>query len=336
MRVLVAGGAGYIGSHAVRALLRAGHEVTVFDNLSTGHAGAVPKEAPFVRGDILSPRDLKKLFSRRGFDVLMHFAAKTAVGESVSDPELYYRENVAGSLSLFGAARAAGVGGVIFSSSAATYGTPRQTPIREDAPLCPVSPYGRTKRMMEEILADFASAYGLGSVSLRYFNAAGAEPDGSIGEDHEPETHLIPRVLAAARDGGSVPVYGTDYPTADGTAVRDYIHVTDLAEAHVLAMRALEPGKAKVFNLGNGRGFSVREVIETARRVTGRDVRVEESPRRPGDPPVLVASSELFQSQVGWRPAFAELGAIVETAWKWHLAHPRGFGDRAARARHRR
>lgn len=325
MRILVAGGAGYIGSHTVRALLRAGHEVVVFDNLSTGHREAVPQGVPFIRGDLLSEKDLKKVFRKSSFDAVMHFAAKTSVGESVKDPELYYRENVAGSLCLFSAARASGVRGVIFSSSAATYGIPREVPIREDAPLAPINPYGRTKRMMEEILADFATSYGLGSVSLRYFNAAGAEPDGSIGECHEPETHLIPRVLAAARDGTAVEVYGTDYPTPDGTAIRDYIHVTDLAEAHVLAIGALKQGAAKVYNLGNGRGFSVREVIETARKVTGRDIRTVESARRPGDPPALVASSELFQKELGWKPRLAELTTIIETAWRWHLTHPRGF-----------
>jgi UDP-glucose-4-epimerase GalE len=329
MRTLVVGGAGYIGSHAVRALLRAGHEVTVFDDLSLGHRAAVPEPVAFVEGDILSPADLDRVFSGERFDAVLHFAAKASVPESVAEPESYYRVNVEGSLMLFSAARRAGVGGVVFSSSAATYGMPEGVPIREDAPTRPINPYGRTKRMMEEMLADFARAYGLPSVSLRYFNAAGAEPvddpADAIGEDHDPETHLIPRVLFAARDGASVPLYGTDYDTPDGTAIRDYIHVTDLAEAHVLAVGAFEEGKAKVYNLGTGTGASVREVIEAARRVTGREIAVEESPRRPGDPPRLVASSERFASDLGWRPRLGSLDRIVETAWRWHVEHPHGY-----------
>ena len=330
MRVLVAGGAGYIGSHTVRALLRAGCEVVVFDNLSTGHEGALPDGAKLVRGDILSGDDLDHAFAEGPYDALMHFAAKISVGESVEEPETYYRENVQGSLALFSAARSSGVGGIVFSSSAAVYGTPEDVPIREDAGLRPINPYGRTKRMMEEILADFAAAYGIPSVSLRYFNAAGAEPveapeKTAIGEAHDPETHLIPLVLAAARDGGVVRVFGTDYDTADGTAIRDYVHVTDLAEAHVLAMKSFETGKAAVYNLGSGTGFSVREVIETARRVTGREIRAEESPRRSGDAPSLVASSGKFRNELGWVPRHAELSKIIETAWRWHTEHPRGF-----------
>ncbi len=330
MRVLVAGGAGYIGSHTVRALLRAGREVVVFDNLSTGHEGALPDGAKLVRGDILSGDDLDRAFAEGPFDALMHFAAKISVGESVAEPETYYRENVQGSLALFSAARSSRVGGIVFSSSAAVYGIPKEVPIREDAGLGPINPYGRTKRMMEEILADFAAAYGLPSVSLRYFNASGAEPvEGSgkteVGEAHDPETHLIPLVLAAARDGGAIKMFGTDYDTPDGTAVRDYIHVTDLAQAHVLAVKAFEKGRAKVYNLGSGTGFSVREVIETARRVTGREIAAEESPRRPGDPPSLVASPEKFRNELGWEPRHAELSKIIETAWKWHTEHPRGF-----------
>jgi UDP-glucose-4-epimerase GalE len=400
MRALVVGGAGYIGSHTVRALARAGWEVVVLDNLSTGHRAAVPEGTPFVRGDILNGEDLERALATEGaaatedtedtedteegekgaprsgatwapdagrrrfvspfsvssvtsvvpaFDVVFHFAAKAAVGESVADPELYYRENVAGSLALFSAAMAAGAGGVVFSSSAATYGVPESVPIPEDAPLAPVNPYGWTKRMMEQILADFASAYGFPSVSLRYFNAAGAEPRQvaqasslcdretstgkmpvlpwpPIGEDHSPETHLIPNVLFAARDGGEVPIFGADYDTPDGTAVRDYVHVTDLAEAHVLAARGLERGRAKAFNLGNGAGYSVREVIDTARRVTGREIRAREAPRRAGDPPRLVASADKFRREFGWEPKFAALPEIVRTAWEWHVSHPKGYG----------
>jgi UDP-glucose-4-epimerase GalE len=330
MRVLVAGGPGYIGSHTVRALLRAGCEVVVFDNLSTGHEGALAPDAKLVRGDILSLDDLDRAFAEGPYDALMHFAAKISVGESVAEPETYYRENVQGSLALFSAARSSLVGGIVFSSSAAVYGIPKEVPIREDAGLRPINPYGRTKRMMEEILADFAAAYGLPSVPLRYFNASGAEPvdpsgETAIGEAHDPETHLVPLVLAAARDGGVIKIFGTDYETPDGTAIRDYIHVTDLAEAHVLAMKAFEKGRAKVYNLGSGTGFSVREVIDTARRATGRKIAAEESPRRPGDAPSLVASSEKFRSELGWEPRHAELSKIIETAWRWHTEHPRGF-----------
>jgi UDP-glucose 4-epimerase len=325
MRVLVVGGAGYIGSHAVRGLLRAGHAATVFDNLSTGHAESVPRGVAFVRGDILSKKDLHGVFAGAPFDAMIHFAAKASVGDSVKDPAFYYEQNVRGSLELFAAARAAGVGGVIFSSSAACYGQPEALPIREDARLQPINPYGWTKRMMEQILADFAAAYGMPSVSLRYFNAAGSEPDGSIGEDHDPETHLIPRILFAARDGIPVNVFGTDYETRDGTAVRDYIHVTDLAEAHVLATNAFERGVAKVFNLGTGSGYTVKEVIDAARRVTSRPIEVVESPRRAGDPPSLVASSEKFRSTLGWTPRLDSLDRIIETAWAWHKAHPAGY-----------
>jgi UDP-glucose-4-epimerase GalE len=327
MHVLVVGGAGYIGSHTVKALMRAGHSVVVFDNLSTGHVQAVPEGVRLVRGDILARRDLDDVFAGERYDVLMHFAAKASVGDSVKDPEYYYHQNVQGSLMLFGAARAAGVGGVIFSSSAACYGLPARVPITEDMPLAPINPYGWTKRMMEQILADFAAAYGLPSVSLRYFNAAGSEPDGSIGEDHRPETHLIPRVLLAARDGAAVPIFGTDYDTPDGTAIRDYVHVTDLADAHVRAVGAFERSSAKVFNLGTGTGYSVREVVESARRVTGLEIAVEETPRRAGDPPRLVASCEAFNAALGWRPCLDSLEKIIETAWAWLVAHPGGYGS---------
>jgi UDP-glucose 4-epimerase len=325
MRVLVVGGAGYIGSHTVKALLRAGHEVEVFDDLSTGHAESVPEGVTLTRGDILSRDDLAKVFDGKSFDAMLHFAAKTAVGDSVKNPEYYYEQNVQGSLVLFGAARRAGIKGVVFSSSAACYGLPESVPIKEDARLLPINPYGWTKRMMEQMLADFAAAYGLPSVSLRYFNAAGAEPDGSIGEDHRPETHLIPRVLFAARDGGSVSIFGTDYDTRDGTAVRDYIHVTDLAEAHVLATGAFEDGVAKVFNLGSGSGFTVREVIDVARKVVGHDFAVEEGPRRAGDPPSLVASSEKFKEATGWDPKLDSLEKIIKNSWDWFTAHPKGY-----------
>jgi UDP-glucose-4-epimerase GalE len=329
MRAFVTGGAGYVGSHAVRAMLRAGHEVVVFDNLSTGHHAAIPSGACFVRGDILEERDLERAFAGRPFDVLVHFAARAVVADSVAAPELYYRENVQGSLTLFSAARNAGVGGIVFSSSAAVYGAPRKIPIREDAEPRPRNPYGRTKLTAEQILADFASAYGLASVSFRYFNAAGAEAPGHdfekmTGEDHDPETHLIPLVLGAARDGGSVKVFGMDYDTPDGTALRDYVHVVDIAEAHVLALGALESGVAKVYNLGAGRGVSVLDVVGTARRVTGREINTSPAARRPGDPPKLVASSERFREESGWQPQHSDLNNIIRTAWLWHLSHPNG------------
>ncbi len=340
MRVLVVGGAGYIGSHTVRAVLRAGHEVVILDNLSTGHEESIPVGVDFICGDILKSDDLGRAFDAGPYDAVMHFAAKASVGESVERPDFYYRENVQGSLMLFSAARKAGVGGVVFSSSAATYGTPKVVPILEDAPLAPINPYGWTKRMMEQILADFARAYGLPSVSLRYFNAAGCEPGGDapsagmtsgdlppIGEDHDPETHLIPRILISARDGGTISIFGTDYDTRDGTAVRDYIHVTDLAEAHVLAIGAFEKSRPKVFNLGTGTGFTVREVIDAAKLVTGIDICVEEAERRAGDPPSLVASSEKFQIATGWKPRHADLATIIETAWAWHEGHPKGYAE---------
>lgn len=318
MRVLVTGGAGYIGSHAVLALLEAGHEPVVFDNLSTGHEWAVPEGVVFIKGDILNPGDLAEAFRSGPYDCLMHFAAKIAVPESVADPELYYRQNVAGSLELFSAARRAAVGGVIFSSSAAVYGVPEKVPLEENAPVLPVNPYGRTKLMMERMLADFARAYGLGSISLRYFNAAGADPSGRTGEEHDPETHLIPNVLRAALSGAEVRIFGADYDTPDGTAIRDYIHVSDLAEAHVLALGGVEPGRAEAYNMGSGRGFSVREVVETARRVTGREIEAARAPRREGDPPRLVASSGRLRRDFGWKPRLGSLEEIIRTAWLWH------------------
>lgn len=327
MRALIVGGAGYIGSHVVRALRSVACKMTVFDNLSTGHRGSVPEDVEFVRGDILSPQDLADVFSGERFNVIFHFAAKALVGQSVNDPELYYRENVAGSLALLSAAREADAGGVVFSSSAAIYGAPEDRTILESTPQHPVNPYGRTKRMIEQIMADFAAAYDFPSVSLRYSNAAGSLHGSEIGEDHSPETHLIPNALIAARDGGKVFVFGTDYDTPDGTAVRDYIHVTDLADAHVLAARIIERGHAKFFNLANEQGASVREVIEVAKRVTGKGIDVEETGRRPGDPARLVASSARFRSETGWSPRFAEIDTIVGTAWQWHKAHPMGYAD---------
>ena len=325
-RALVVGGAGYIGSHVLRTLLSTGFEATVFDNLSTGHLQSVPEDVEFVRGDILCPQDLANVFSGERFDVVFHLAAKALVGQSVRDPEVYYRENVAGSLALFSAAREADVGGVVFSSSAATYGAPDNRTILESTPQHPINPYGRTKMMIEQILADFAVAYGFPSISLRYFNAAGALDSGEIGEDHSPETHLVPNILIAARDGNAVFVFGTDYDTRDGTTVRDYVHVSDLAYAHILAAEIIEKGHAKSFNLGNESAVSILETIEAAKRVTGRGINVEEAERRPGDPAHLVASSARFRSETGWKPRFPKIDTTVETAWQWHRTHPEGYG----------
>jgi len=325
MNVFVTGGAGYIGSHVVRLLAEAGHRVRVYDNLSEGHRAAVPAGALF-EGDLMDEARLAEGLAG-GFDCVMHFAAHCYVGESMENPEKYYRNNVIGSLRLAAAMRQAGVGRIVFSSSAATYGNPVRTPIPEDHPQDPINAYGQTKLDFEHALKYYAGAYGLGFAALRYFNAAGAAPDARIGEDHDPETHLVPIVLQVALgQRKNVAIFGTDYPTPDGTCVRDYIHVYDLAQAHILAMEAIEPGKGLAFNLGNGSGYSVREVIETARRVTGRAIPAVESPRRPGDPPELVASSAKIIRDLGWKPQFPALETIIETAWKWHEARPKGYG----------
>ena len=326
MNVFVTGGAGYIGSHVVRLLAEAGHRVRVYDNLSEGHRAAVPAGALF-EGDLMDEARLAEGLAG-GFDCVMHFAAHCYVGESMENPEKYYRNNVIGSLRLAAAMRQAGVGRIVFSSSAATYGNPVRTPIPEDHPQNPINAYGQTKLDFEHVLKYYAGAYGLGFAALRYFNAAGAAPDARIGEDHDPETHLVPIVLQVALgQRKNVAIFGTDYPTPDGTCVRDYIHVYDLAQAHILAMEAIEPGKGLAFNLGNGSGYSVREVIETARRVTGRAIPAVESPRRPGDPPELVASSAKIIRDLGWKPQFPALETIIETAWRWHKVRPKGYGD---------
>ncbi|MEW6447863.1 MAG: UDP-glucose 4-epimerase GalE [Bacillota bacterium] len=322
MHVLVTGGAGYIGSQTVKELLRAGYKVTVLDNLSRGHkavARLLP-QAEFVWGDIADRELVVGLVRSRGIAAVLHFAALSIVGESAADPALYYRNNMVKGLALLEAMREAGVPYFIFSSTAAVYGEPVQVPVTEDHPLVPTNPYGATKLAFEEALRWYGAAYGLRYISLRYFNAAGADPQGDLGEDHRPETHLIPVVLQAALGlREAVTVFGTDYPTPDGTCIRDYIHVTDLAAAHVLALEALAEGHAPgAYNLGNERGHSVREVIETARRVTGRDFPVVEGARRPGDPAVLVASSQRIKEDLGWRPRYGDLETIVRTAWDWH------------------
>jgi len=323
--VLVTGGAGYIGSHVVRRLREAGRKVVVIDDLSDGHADSVPAET-LVEGDFADPALLERVFGTMGARFVVHLAASCLVGESVANPGAYYRNNVVRSLALADAAVRHGVRGIVFSSSAAVYGEAREVPIPESHACLPTNPYGETKLAFERALAWYARAHGLASISLRYFNAAGAHPAGDIGEDHDPETHLIPLLLRAARDGGPpVPIFGSDYATPDGTCVRDYVHVVDLAEAHVLGLARLERDGTTCasFNLGNGLGFSVQEVIDTVQRVTGRAVPTVRAERRPGDPATLVASSERARSELHWKPQFPDLAGIVATAWSFHEKRPR-------------
>lgn len=327
MRLLIAGGAGYIGSHMVALCAQAGHEVVTLDNLSGGYRDAV-FSGTLVEADLADRRALDGLFSAGRFDAVMHFASFIQVGESVRDPLKYYRNNYANTLNLLEAMLAHGVSHFIFSSSAAIFGEPRRVPIDEAHPADPINPYGRSKRMVERTLEDLDRACGLRSVALRYFNAAGADPDGRLGERHEPETHLIPLVLQAAsgrRD--AVSVFGRDYDTPDGTCVRDYIHVADLCQAHLLALEYLRAGASSTaFNLGNGSGYSVQEVIDTARRVTGRAVKVIDAPRRDGDPARLVADSTRARSVLGWQPRYAALDTILAHAWAWERGRT-AFGD---------
>jgi len=320
----VTGGAGYIGSVCAAIALEAGHEVTAFDNLVHGHAAAVPDGAELVEGDLLDPDAVGAILEYE-FDAVLHFAALIVVPESVTRPELYYRNNVVGTLNLLDAMRERGVRRLVFSSTAAVYGDPETVPIPESAPTRPASPYGNTKLAVDRMLADECAAHGLGAVSLRYFNVGGAF--GGLGEDHRPETHLIPNVLAAAAGRApAVQLFGTDYDTPDGTCVRDYVHVEDLAAAHFLALDSLVAGRHDVYNLGSGSGYSVREVIEAVGRVTGRPFEVEEKPRRPGDAPRLVASSERIRAGLGWRPRHG-LEDIVGDAWAWMQEHPDGYSD---------
>ena len=328
MKVLVTGGAGYIGSHAVRELLAAGHGVVVLDNLVKGHRTAIPKETPFVHADIRDAAVLEQTFSSHAIDAVMHFAAVSEVGESMANPAKYYRDNVAATLSLLESMQAANVRRIVFSSTAAVYGEPECCPIREDARLCPTNVYGRTKLVIENMLADFAMAYGFSYVALRYFNAAGALPAGGVGEDHAPESHLIPLILKTALgQRPAISIYGTDYPTPDGSCIRDYIHVTDRATAHVLAIEHLQAGgEPRTYNLGSQHGFSVREVVAQAKKITGVDFPVVEAARRSGDPAVLVASSAKFQQDFSWQPRYSDLPTILQTAWDWHRAYPDGYG----------
>ncbi|MCX6063617.1 MAG: UDP-glucose 4-epimerase GalE [Caldiserica bacterium] len=321
--VLVTGGAGYIGSHTVRRLVRKGYQVAVFDNLSKGHRWAVPEDIPLIVGDIADTAHVAMTIRQFHVTSIIHFAAFSLVGESMIEPRAYYTNNVIGTLHLLDAMRATGVDRIVFSSSAAVYGEPAIIPIDEDSVLAPTSVYGRTKMVIEGILHDYVTAYGLRSVSLRYFNAAGADPNGGNGEDHNPETHLIPLILqAAAGRRPSVSIFGSDYPTADGTCIRDYIHVNDLADAHVLALESLDRQTEATYNLGNGEGFSVRQIVEAAQRVVGHEIPTLESGRRAGDPAVLVASNRRACSELGWTPRLADLEAIVGTAWNWEQHRP--------------
>lgn len=330
MNVLVVGGAGYIGSHAVSQLTQAGHRVTVYDNLSRGHAAAVPSSM-LVQGDLLDREQIRGTLRQHQIDAVMHFAAFALVNESVNDPSLYYRNNVIAALELLDAMRDTGVKQIVFSSTTATYGEPDKIPIAETTPQAPINPYGFTKLVIEQALKDYAKAYDFAYAALRYFNAAGARPDGEIGEDHEPESHLIPIVLQVALGQREhITVFGNDYATPDGTCVRDYVHVDDLSRAHLAALDRLQPGQGIEVNLGTGKGHSVREVIEACRRVTGHPIPEVAGQRREGDPPELIADARLAKQTLGWSAEYNDIESIVRTAWNWHQKHPRGYDSPAS------
>ncbi len=327
MKILVIGGAGYVGSHTVRLLTRNGYDVWVYDNLCKGHREAVPA-GRLIEGELSDRAKLSKVFAEHQIDAVMHFAAFALVGESVTSPAIYYQNNVTATLDLLESMRNAGVWRIVFSSTTATYGQPEKMPITESTLQLPINPYGFTKLVIEHALTDYAHAYGFGCAALRYFNASGASPDGDIGEDHTPESHLIPLILQTAlgqRD--YIGMFGDDYPTPDGSCIRDYIHVDDLADAHLKALSLIEPGSNLQLNLGTGKGQSVKEVIEACRQVTGHAIPVKVEPRRPGDPAELVADSGLAQKVLGWKPEYMDIQAIIETAWRWHRSHPRGYAS---------
>jgi len=326
MNILVVGGAGYIGSHMCKKLYQLGYTPIVLDNLVYGHRQAV-QWGPFIKGSLDDTDLLKHLFKTHDIAAVMHFAAFTYVGESVQNPAIYYQNNVAATLALLQSMIEADVKNFIFSSSCATYGEPVEIPLTEEHPLNPISPYGRTKLMVEEIMRDFEHAYGLSSIALRYFNAAGADPDGQLGEDHDPETHLIPLVLKTALgQRADIKVFGNDYETDDGTCIRDYIHIVDLTSAHLLALeKLLNGGPGGCFNLGNGNGYSVMEVIDKAREITEKPIPSEIIERREGDPAILVGSSQKAMDELGWEPRYPDLSVIIEHAWNWHKTHPKGY-----------
>jgi UDP-glucose-4-epimerase GalE len=329
LKLLITGGAGYVGSHCVRALLAAGHDVVVLDNLSTGHRAAVPRSARLVVGDLEDAALVDEVLDGGRFDGVLHFAADIEVGESVINPLKFYNNNSGNSFRLLAAMQRHGVRRLVFSSTCAIYGIPEKMPITEDSPQKPESPYARAKLAVEWAIRDSVRAWNLGCVALRYFNAAGASADATIGEDHDPETHLIPNVLMAPLgQAPCVRLYGTDYDTPDGTCIRDYIHVEDLAAAHQAAQGAARPGACLAYNAGTGRGASVREVIEVAEAVTGNKIAVDEQPRREGDVPVLCADSSKIQRELKWTPRFTNLHDIIASAWAWHRSHPNGYGDR--------
>ena len=327
MAILVLGGAGYIGSHTALELVKAGNEVVIADNLVTGYRKAIPEGAKFYEGDLRDSDFLDNLFHQEKIDAVIHFAAYSLVGESFTNPLKYYDNNLYGTKVLLEAMVKNNVGKIVFSSTAATYGEPENIPILESDRTCPTNPYGETKLAMEKMFKWTAEAHGLRYVSLRYFNACGADESGTIGEAHNPESHLIPLILQVPNGKReTISIYGTDYNTPDGTCIRDYIHVTDLAQAHILAMKYLREGNdSNIFNLGNGVGFTVKEVVETARKVTGHPIPAKEEPRRAGDPSTLIASSDKAKEILGWKPQFDDLETIISTAWNWHSNHPHGY-----------
>jgi len=326
LKILVTGGAGYVGSHCVRALCDAGHLVVVYDNLVTGHLQAVDRRARLIVADLADRDRLTRLFAEEAFDAVMHFAASLDVGESVRDPLLYYRNNVGNTIGVLEAMRQAGVRKLVFSSTCATYGIPPSLPIREKMPQHPINPYGRTKLAMEWALCDCAEAWGLGATALRYFNAAGAAADGTLGEHHHPEIHLIPLTLQVALgQRAEIRIFGNDYATRDGTCVRDYVHVEDLASAHRLAVETQPEAMFRCYNVGTGHGSTVQEIVELARYVTSHPIPAVMAARRPGDPPELLADPSKLMAELGWRPEYTDTRRIIETAWNWHRAHPKGF-----------
>jgi len=329
MRVLVTGGAGYIGSHAIQALKKAGHSPVCVDNLSRGHRAAVPDDVPFFQLDVRQTEELRSLLVGQAIECVMHFAAYAYVGESVTEPLLYYDNNTRGTHSVLAAIEAAKIQRLVFSSTCATYGEPKEMPIRETTPQAPINPYGASKWMSERMIQDFAhKTPGFSYALLRYFNVAGSAEDGSIGEDHDPETHLIPVILQAALGRrAQVTIFGDDYPTADGTCIRDYIHVEDLVEAHIAVMQALAPGDARIYNLGIGRGLSVLEILSAAERVIGRPIARSVGARRPGDPPALFADAEKIAREIGWRARRTDIEAAIRSAYRFIEAHPKGYGD---------